>query len=107
MTAISTVQRNRISLIFLGFSTPDLSILFSAALPNHPERYYDLSHNDSLNEGYYCFPKFLPFEPYLDAEGDETDEPTCEGLTSPTQLIIHLGEDRESTKYENAFPHSL
>jgi len=26
-----------------------------------------------------CYGKFLPFEPHLDADGDETDETTCEG----------------------------
>jgi hypothetical protein len=96
----------RIIADILGSSISDTGVLFSAGIPNYGEPCPDPSHIDPLNEDLYSFPKFLPYEPYLDAEGDETDETTCEGLTSAIQLI-QLGEDRESTKYENAFPRSL
>ena|SRR5438045_6680986 len=106
LIGVSMARLDRIFADILGSSISDTGVLFSAGILNYAERCSDPSHNDPVNEELYSFPKFLPYEPYLDAEGDETDETTCEGFTSAMKLI-QLGEDRESTKYENAFPRSL
>lgn len=57
---------------------------------SYNQSYYTTDTNSLDGWNSNSYPKFLPFEPHLDADGDETDEKTCEG----TFLSIDITDPR-------------